>query len=121
MPSEKKVEVFVTSEIIEYLRSTPTALGLLCFAFIEGHLWAFMLTAFVRKKTKGDKLLHGIVGRTCIGILLMTPSFLVIHALKFQTWTFDYSNIIACVIPTIVLSLFLQLVVFVAFMKFGDK
>ncbi len=51
----------------------------------------------------------------------MTPSFLVIHALKFQTWTFDYSNIIACVIPTIVLSLFLQLVVFVAFMKFGDK
>jgi hypothetical protein len=121
MPSESNIEAEVGSAVLGYLKATPQAIAVLFVAFLQGHLWIFTISAYLRKGTKGDPLLKTIVGRTILGLLWMTLSLVLVYAFQFHSWPTENEKIVSLAIPTIVLSLVLQLVAFVLFVVFGEK
>jgi hypothetical protein len=119
--ASNKVESTVTSQLVEYLKATPQAIAVVFFAFLEGHLWVFMITAYVRDKTKGNKLIMSVAGKVTIGLLWITLNMVIIYAIQYQSWPMKYENILEIVVPTIVLSLLLQLLIFLGCLKYGDR
>ncbi len=111
----------VEQQLLDYLRDTPKAAGVLIMSFFSGHLWVFIVTAYLRSKTRGNKLLESLLGRTAVGILWFTAVLVPVYWLKFREVNFDYERILEVVIPTIVAGMLLQLVVFAFFAHFGDR
>lgn len=120
MTGESKVVSVVLDEAIEYLKATPKAAGFLFMSFMSGHLWAFMVIAH-RSKTKGNDLLKTIHGRTAIGLLWFSFILVPTYFLKFRGYDFKYDQVLDSLIPVVILGLFLQLIVFLVFVFFGER
>lgn len=117
MPIEKDIK----NDIGQYLHNTPKALAVVVAAFFSGHLWVFVITAFIRSKTKGNGMMQSPTGRIAIGLIWLTGVLVPIYRLKFGDFEFDYENILQIIIPTIVIGLFFQLLLFSLFVCLGDR
>ncbi|MCI0560052.1 MAG: hypothetical protein MN733_16305 [Nitrososphaera sp.] len=121
MAGKQGMERGLQTDLLEYLRDTPKALVVVVASFISGHLWVFMITAFIRSKTKGNNLLQSTVGRTTVGLIWLTGVLVPFYCLKFREFSFDYERILQIAIPTVVTGLFIQLILFAIFVSFGDR
>lgn len=117
MPIEKSLE----KDVVQFLHETPKALAVVVAAFFSGHLWVFVITAFVRSKTKGNGMVQSLTGRTAIGLIWLTGTLVPIYRIKFGDFAFDYDKILQVTIPTIVTGLFVQLLLFAMFVCLGDR
>ena len=86
---------------------TPKAVALLVMSYFSGHLWVFIVTAFLRSKTRGNKLLQSMTGKTAVGLLWFTAVMAPVYLLKHGEYHFAYSRILDVTIPTLVVGLFL--------------
>ncbi len=111
----------VQEQLVDYLTTTPKAGAVLTMSFFSGHLWVFIVTAYLRSNTRGNKLLESLPGRTAVGIFWFTAVLVPIYWSKFREVNFEYARILDVVIPTIVAGMMLQLVVFAFFAYFGDR
>ncbi|KTC22065.1 hypothetical protein AO390_04005 [Pseudomonas marginalis ICMP 11289] len=114
------VQSKIEEKILEYLLATPKALAILAASFVSGHLWIFVIKAY-RKRTKASHFVESKTGRTAVGLLWMAAVLFVIYVSRFRDLSFDYEKILIICIPTIIVSLFVQLVIFVLFLVVGDK
>lgn len=121
MQAEKGVAKTIEQELLEYLKQTPTAIAVLVMSYFSGHLWVFVVTAFLRSKTRGDNLLRSITGKTALGLLWFAAILVPIYLYKFREYNFEYSRILEVALPTLVTGLLVQLFAFVAFITFGDR
>ena len=115
------IEKSIEKEVLEYLRETPKAMAVVVASFLSGHLWVFVITTFVRSKTKNNKLILSLTGRTAIGLFWLTSTLVPIYRLNFGDFAFEYDRILQVAIPTTVTGLFVQLVLFGLFVIFGDR
>jgi hypothetical protein len=109
----------VADVLSNYLRATPQAIAVLIVAFLSGHLWVYIITAYLRRNTKGNRLLQSTAGRIAIGMAWLAVVMIPVYFTEYGTWPADYGNILAIVIPTIVLALFAQVVIFGLFVSRG--
>lgn len=122
MPTNKPdIPNEIVQQVLDFLRSTPKAVGVLAASFISGHLWVFVLTAYFRNGTKGDTLIKSPTGRAGLGILWLTVVLIPYYALKYRDLPVDLDKILDIAIPTIVLGFFLQLVIFIVVINLKDK
>ncbi|MEB2854069.1 hypothetical protein [Pseudomonas atacamensis] len=121
MAVPEDLEKAVVSQIIDYLKSTPQVLFLVIMAIASGHLWAFIITSFFKEKENGNKELRSIVGRLSLGLMWLAANLVVIYGLEHHSLPRDYSKIIELIFPTIILGLFLQLIVYVLVIAFGER
>ena len=111
----------IQQQILDYLRQTPLALGILVMSFFSGQLWAFILTAFIRSKTRGNKFIESILGRLAMGIIWFTAVSVPIYLIKFGNMDFQYERILQIAIPTLVTGMLAQLMLFALFAYYGDR
>jgi flagellar biosynthesis protein FliQ len=121
LPGSRELTTSVGEQFFDYLAQTPKALAVLVVSYFSGHLWVFMITAFFRSRTRGDNLLRSVTGRTAVGLVWFTSILGPFYFLKFGALTFEYANVLDLAVPTLVIGLFVQLLVFVACVRFGDR
>ncbi len=119
MSATSDVESEVEGRIVDYLRRTPHAVAVLFFSFMSGQLWTFVIAAYCRRGTRGNKLLQSITGRTAAGLAWFAIVMVPVYALYNQRLDFDYANVLSLVVPTIVIGLSVQVVIFACFVRFG--
>jgi hypothetical protein len=108
-------------QFLEYLKQTPKALAVLIMSYFSGQLWVFIIAAFLRSKTRGNKLLQSTAGKTAVGLLWFSGILAPVYWLKFGNLGFEYAGILEVAIPTLVSGMFAQLVVFALFVALGDR
>jgi hypothetical protein len=111
----------IVEQVSEYLKQTPIAVGVIVMSFFSGHLWVFIITGFLRSKTRGNKLLESRSGRTAIGVLWFTGVSAPLYVYRYHNYNFEYRNILEIAIPTLVTGLLVQLIIFALFASFGDR
>ena len=121
MPAQEAVKKTVEQQLLDYLKETPKAVAVLVMSYFSGHLWVFIITAFLRSKTRGNKQLQSVTGKTTVGLLWFTAVMLLVYLLKHGEYNFGYSRILDVTIPTLVTGLLLQLIAFALFVIFGDR
>ncbi|NTW70419.1 MAG: hypothetical protein HGB23_11365 [Chlorobiaceae bacterium] len=115
------IEKSIEKEVVDYLRETPKAMAVVVVAFLSGHLWVFVITAFIRSRTKGNKMVQSVIGRTAIGIVWLTGILVPLYCMKYGDFGFEYDRILQVAIPTTVTGLFIQLFLFIIFITVGDR
>ena len=115
------IEKSIEKNVIDYLRETPKAMAVIVASFLSGHLWVFVITAFVRSKTKGNGMMQSVTGRTAIGLFWLTGILVPVYRMKFGDFAFEYDRILQAAIPTTVTGLFVQLILFGFFVIYGDR
>ena len=121
MASEPSVSNTIYVLLSDYLKQTPKAVAFFVMSYFSGHLWVFVFTAFLRSKTKGNKLLLSMTGKTAIGLLWFTSTLALIYRFKFGAFNFEYLNMLDVVIPSLIAGLVVQMFVFTLFVTFGDR
>ncbi len=121
MPDASNMENGIQAKLLEYLIATPKAMAVLVASFISGNLWAFIITAFIRSKRKGNSALLTVAGRTSLGFGWFMVVFVPFYIIKYHEIAFEYSKILQISIPTVIIGIFIQLVLFVLFLRFGDR
>ena len=121
MPGERDITKAIEQQALGYFKETPKAVVVVVMSFFSGHLWVFIVTAFLRSKTRGNRLLESRLGRTAVGMFWFTGVLVPLYLLKFGAYDFEYQRILDIVIPTLVTGMFLQLIVFAFFARFGDR
>ena len=111
----------VEQQVAEYLKETPKAVAALVMSYFSGHLWVFIVTAFLRSKTRGNKLLQSVTGKTGVGLLWFAAVMFLLYLIKFRELNFEYTRLLELAVPTLMMGLVCQLVVFVLFAVFGDR
>ena len=107
--------------LLEHLAETPKAMGALAVSFVSGHLWYFIVTTFIRSKTKGNPVLKEIVGKTGLGLLWFSLILILCYWWKHGKFDFAYQGMLEITIPVLVFGLAGQLVIFCLFVIFGDR
>lgn len=115
------VQDAIAKQIIEYFKATPQVLAFLLMAFLSGHLWAYVITNYVKVKKGGNKEIRSIVGRLALGLVWLAGNLIIVYAVVHHDWPQDYAKAIGLIVPTIVLGLFLQLLVFAGILIFGER
>lgn len=115
------IEKNILEKLMEFFSDTPKAMAVAVVAFLIGHLWVFVITTFVRSKTKGNRMLSSPASRVTIGLAWLTAIFIPLYRFSFGDYAFEYDKILQIVIPTIVFGLFAQLILFIIFLVFGDR
>jgi hypothetical protein len=119
LTNEGAVATAIQKQVTAYLAATPKAAGLLVMSFFSGQLWVFIIMAFLRSSTRGNKLIQGPTGRTAVGLAWHGTVLVPIYLFKFHQYDFDYQRILEVVIPTIVTGLLIQLIIFAFFAGSG--
>jgi hypothetical protein len=119
IPAEGKDQL--QQQILEYLRQTPIAVGVLVMSFFSGQLWAFIITAFIRTKTRGNRLIESFWGRMAMGILWFTAISVPMYLWRFGNYEFEYGNLVRIAIPTMVTGMLAQIIIFALFGYFGGR
>jgi len=94
--------------VLDYLKDTPKALGVLVFSLVSGHLWTFILFAYFKANKKGNTILLSLVGRTSLGLCWFAVVMVVVYYFSFNTLNLSYQNILTITIPTLTFGLVLQ-------------
>lgn len=110
----------IYKKLLEYLLTTPKALAVLIASFFSGHLWSYILAAYVRKSTKGSPIMNSKTGRTSIGFVWFVGILVPIYVAVYRDLSFEYEKILHIVLPTIVLGLFVQFLIVILFFYFGE-
>jgi hypothetical protein len=76
------VDGSIEQQLIDYLRQTPKAVAVLIFSFFSGQLWVFIIIAYLKKTTKGNKLLNSIHGKTALGLFWFTLVLIPIYYIR---------------------------------------
>jgi hypothetical protein len=111
----------VGQKFLEYLWKVPQLFGLLIASFLSGHLWLWIIFAFYKSTTKGDKYLANNYAKTALGVawfaLILFPLYLYKHGFNstVDTEIFDLIGF------TIILGLFLQGLGFIAIVLINNK
>lgn len=121
MGSEASASEAIGLLLLDYLKKTPKAVVVFVVSYFSGHLWVFVLTTFLRSKTRGNKLLQSKTGKTAVGLLWFAPVLALVYWMKFGEFNFYYAHILSVVIPSIMVGLIVQLFVFTLFVTFGDR
>ena len=121
MAGEALVTKTVQEQLVAYLKQTPKAVAVLVVSYFSGHLWVFIVTAFLRSKRGGNKLLQSITGKTAVGLLWFTAVLALVYWWKFGEFNFAYPRMLDIAIPTLVAGLVVQLIAFALFVTFGDR
>ncbi|MEJ8865752.1 hypothetical protein [Pseudomonas jessenii] len=121
MSATDEVKDAVAKQIIDYLKTTPQALAFLIMAFASGHLWAYVITNFVKEKKGGNKEIRSAIGRLSLGLVWLASNLVVVYGFVHHSWPRDYAKIIDLIIPTIVLGFFIQLIVLAGVVIFGER
>ncbi|MCA7927871.1 hypothetical protein LGM45_02405 [Burkholderia cepacia] len=117
MSAEGQIE----QKVLNYVLATPAALAVLVASFLSGHLWLFIIKNVRKPKTAGNQIFESKTGRVAIGLLWLTGVLLFVYIIRFKELMFDYQRILDVCIPTIIFGVFFQLLILVAYLKFGDK
>lgn len=120
MSVERNATEAVGEIVLDYLRQTPKAVGVLLASFFSGHLWVFMVLA-IRTKTRGNTFLQPPIGRTALGLCWFTMIHLPLYFAKFRELDFKYNKMMQLAIPTVLFGLAIQVVLFAVFVRYGDK
>jgi hypothetical protein len=121
MAATDDVKDEVAKQVIDYLKGTPQVLGFLFMAFASGHLWAYVITNFVKAKKGGNKEIRSITGRLSLGLVWLASNLIIVYGFVHHSWPRNYAEILELMIPTIVLGFFLQLIVFTVVLIFGER
>ena len=105
----------INTQISEYLKSTPKAVALLFCSYFCGHLWVFILLAYIKKGTKGDTIIKSTAGKTTLGFCWFAFLMCPIYIIKHKTISVEHDKLLDLVYPTILIGIFLQVVIFIIF------
>ena len=111
----------VQAQVIEYLKQTPKAVGVLVCSFFSGQLWVFIIFAYLKKGSKGNKIIKSITGKTGIGLCWFSLVLIPVYYINNGDFFFMYEKIIELVIPTIIFGFFAQILIFGLFVTFGNS
>ena len=121
MSAPSGIEKEVGTQVVNYLARTPQAVAYLFCSFMSGQLWAFIILASYKKSIRGDKYLQTIAGRTALGFAWFVVVLVPLYFWRYQTLNCHYTKLVNLVVPTVVLGLFLQVVIFGLFVRFGKR
>ncbi|WP_160292685.1 hypothetical protein [Burkholderia gladioli] len=107
--------------MLDYVLATPAAIAVLVASFLSGHLWLFIIKNLRKKRTTGHQLVESVTGRVALGLLWLTAVLFFVYIFRFKDCSFEYGKILLVFIPTIIFGVFFQLLIFAAYLIFGDK
>ena len=101
----------VKEAVFEHIISTPMYIATLFFAFLSGHLWAYIVLVYFTKKERA--LLTNICGKTILGILWFSFILIPIYLVTYKNLIINQENLIKVMSSVILFSLVTQLIVFI--------
>ncbi len=111
----------VTQQVIGYIIATPKVFGGLFCSYFSGQLWAFLTIAYLKKNTRGNKLLDNYPAKIALGSSWFCVVALPIYWLKYDNFNLNYDSFINILPPAIIVSFALQIFIFLAVAKWGGK
>lgn len=111
----------VLQQVIGYIVATPKALGGLFCSYFSGQLWAFLTVAYLKKNTRGNKMLDNLSAKIGLGSAWFCLISLPIYWLKNDNLNLEFESFLNILPPAIVVSFALQLFIYLAIAKWGDS
>ncbi|MBE0395183.1 hypothetical protein ILP74_06800 [Citrobacter amalonaticus] len=103
----------IEKTILRYILATPQAIGFLFFSWLSGHLWAYVVFTYFQNKKHAKGFFDSKLGKTALGILWFTLIGAPFYCLKNKRLTVDYNLLLDLTYSIVMVSLFIQAVIFI--------
>lgn len=113
------IEGATREQVVQFLRRTPESVAVLFISYLSGQLWAFILLAYVRSSTRANKLVDNLPAKTALGLVWFSFVLVPLHLFRNGAVGFAVNGLLDLVVPTLVIGLFLQAIVFAIVAKLG--
>jgi hypothetical protein len=94
--------------LLEYVYKIPQLLGLAVISFFSGHLWLWVIFAFYKTTTKGDKYLTNNYAKTALGVFWFAIFLFPAYLIKFGANSTVDTNVFQLIGFTLILGSFVQ-------------